>query len=553
MSLENYLQDCSAHYDVDQHLIWVIARTPGYHTRIKDGTKAYSTRDNMDYALGLLQRGKPDDLSRAHDIIETILPLQETNPTDQHYGIWGWFCEERPQQMNPADWNWADFIGARIAQMLTQHASQLKPDTAEKLRVALGHASRSIIKRNVQPNYTNIAIMGAVVTAAAGEILSDKAFLEYGRIRLARVLQVANETGGFTEYNSPTYTRVALEEVERALLMIKDPATRDSAEKLRHLAWRMLAERFHPATGQMAGPHARAYSDWIPGTLAHYLAEQTGAAVQPHEAPGKTFSLGNSHEHVRSIACPDDLKARFKKLPTDPYEVTTRFAIDPKGDIIGTTWLSGDACVGSVNNGIGWIQQRVMIGYWRTPEDSAICLKSQMLLNGHELSSSRCRQMQKGPRILSVWQLLTNSGHHHPNLNRAEGSVFEMTELVMSISIQGRGIDVRALGENRFELAAGDWRAVVSAAAGEFLDRTIVWEVAKTDGAVAVQAVLYRGPAKRVDFHHAPLKAACALELLGRGQQASVSPVSAAEQADGRILWSWNDLSVTSPVESEPF
>lgn len=552
MSLDGYLKDCESRYDASKHLVWQIARTPGYHTQIKDGTKAHPTRDNMDYALGLLERGTPADVARAHDVIGVILPLQETNPEDSHYGIWGWFCEERPQQMNPADWNWADFIGARIAQMLVVHAAKLRAETTEKLRVALGHASRAIIKRNVQPDYTNIAIMGAVVTAAAGEILSDAKFLEYGRNRLARVLEVANNTGGFTEFNSPTYTRVALEEVERALLMIKDPATRESAEQLRHIGWRMLAERFHPATGQMAGPHARAYSDWIPATLAKYISDQTGASVQPHLAPGKAFELQPMHELVTPLPCPDEFKDRFKKLPTDPYEVTTRFAIQAAGDIIGTTWLSGGACVGSVNKGIGWIQQRVLLGYWKTPQDSAIALKSQMLLNGHELASSRCRQTQKGPRVLSTWQLLTNSGHHHPNLNRAEGSVFEMTELAVRISIQGTGVEVRALGENRFELVAGSYRAVIHAPAGECCGRPLVWEVARTDGMAAVQAVLYRGPATRVDFHKAPLKMAVGLELLEQSQPITAAPISAVAQPDGSILWRWNDLSVAGPVASEP-
>ena len=80
--------------------------------------------------------------------------------------------------------------------------------------IALCGAAQSIFRRNVQPDYTNIAVMGAVVCAAAGEILDAAWLLDYGRRRLAACVAHTEYHGGFNEFNSPTYTVVAVQECQ---------------------------------------------------------------------------------------------------------------------------------------------------------------------------------------------------------------------------------------------------------------------------------------------------------------------------------------------------
>jgi hypothetical protein len=81
----------------------------------------------------------------------------------------------------------------------------------------------------VGADYTNIAIMGGGVCAAAGEMLGEAGLLDYGRRRLQRMVEHTAYHGGFNEYNSPTYTMVALWETERTLHLVRDPAVREAA------------------------------------------------------------------------------------------------------------------------------------------------------------------------------------------------------------------------------------------------------------------------------------------------------------------------------------
>jgi len=170
---------------------------PGYHTRVPNGAWAHPTRESLAYALDLLRTGEGWRVERAATIVRQVLTLQDTDPLSPTYGIWPWLLEEPLAAMAPPDWNWAD---------------ALPGDLAAEMRASLGHAAWSIFRRNVRLGYTNIAIMGAGVALAAGTLLDEPRLVEYGRRRLRALVEYTADQGGFAEYNSPTYTLVALRE-----------------------------------------------------------------------------------------------------------------------------------------------------------------------------------------------------------------------------------------------------------------------------------------------------------------------------------------------------
>lgn len=88
---------------------------------------------------------------------------------------------------------------------------------------------RSIFRRNVTTDYTNIAIMGAVVTAAAGEILERPVLLAYARRRFLSLKESIEENGSFNEYNSPTCTVIAIEELDRLSFLVRDRKCNETA------------------------------------------------------------------------------------------------------------------------------------------------------------------------------------------------------------------------------------------------------------------------------------------------------------------------------------
>ncbi len=485
---------------------------------MEDGACVHPTCGSLDHALKLLRDADCGLHDRAAQIIEAVMSLQDVDPLSATYGTWPHYLEEPLEQMRPADLNWADFCGARLAEILVCHHQKLPGSLVPDLRVALGHASWSIFRRNVGPGYTNIAFMGATVTLAAGEVLDDPRLLDYGRRRLNRLRRHAERAGGFSEYNSPTYTLVALDECDRILALVVDPAARGDAEFLRRMLWTMIAEHYHPGTCQWAGPHSRAYGDHLFAAAAAHLSAMTGVAIRPHPRVG----AGVAKPSPLARPCPDELLERFRRLPESTFEIRRRFIRrdDDAESVYGTTWFAPEACLGSVTYASLRDQRRPLLGYWHTADDPAVCLRLRFLHDGYDFSSALVRCRQSGPRVLAGFNMLTNLGDraHQHDPPRSPG-VFAAEDFRVRLQIQGVGATARRIDAQMFELSAGDWRAVIHAPPGNFAGNPVCWEIAPADdGWAAIDGVCHRGGLRTFDFNCETFLIGTGVELLRRDQ-----------------------------------
>ena len=507
---------------------------PDYHTRVPNGAWVHPTRESLDYALRLLQSGRKE---RAAVIVSKVLTLQDTDPTSKTYGIWPWLLEEPLAEMDPPDWNWADFCGARLAQLLVEHASDLPEDLVGATRTALGHAAASIFRRNVGPAYTNIAVMGAGVTLTAGELLGEPRLADYGRRRLRNIVEHTKHHGGFNEYNSPTYTVVTLIECERMLQLIRDSSARADAERLRRIAWRTIAEHYPPGTPQWAGPHSRAYSDRLDAGIAGYLSARTGVEVLPHPTSGVRDRL----EGTAPLPCPDDLVDRFRSPAREETELRSTF-IRRDGDesTLGTTWMSEEACLGSVSSDNLWDQRRVLLGYWRTEREPAVVLRLRFLHDGRDFSSACVRNVQSGPRILSAVGLLTGMGDAHHQLDVPASGTFDAEDFRVRYQLVGNGVAGRELGDGRFELYAGSHRAVIQTAPGRFGPHELAWKMERAEGRIYLDGVCYRGPRQRFDpVELGEVVIVSGLELLRADQPPAAKGPEVRENDNGTLEATW--------------
>ena len=548
---KSYFEQCNENYNPRLKMLGTTFKSPGYHSQVPDGTWVHTTRGSLQYAVALLRRGEPGDAERAADIVAKIISLQDTDPASRTYGIWSWLLEEPLDKMAPPDWNWADFCGAIIAQMLVDHADVLPEELIASMRSSLGHAARAIRKRNVGPNYTNIAIMGGGVCAATGELLDDAGMLDYGRQRLRRCVEHTKHHGGFNEYNSPTYTCIALYEAERTLHLVRDPATRKAAEFLRRAAWEVIAGSFHPATGQWAGPHGRAYHDRLSADATRYLSEQTGVAITPHPSMGSDSGPGS--DIIPHLPCPKDIVARFRALPSDPVELRRQFIRGsmPDQSVIGTTWHTADACLGTVNRSTFWTQRHPIIGYWRTDADPAVVFRVRFLHDDRDFASMAARITQQGGRALIVFGAMRRWGDWHPTLDRPTDGVFRAKDLRVRFELQGKGVLAESLGVGLFALVAGGRRVVIHTATSRFDDCPVQWELGQSNGRVFVDGICHHGDEKAFAFRE-PLEIvlAAGIELLTCDEPTtSASPTVSATQPDvAEAAWPTTELKVSTPM-----
>ena len=97
-----------AKYDPERRMVKAWRGANGYHSRLKN-CEVHEYRVTFELAYMLLNRDAEGDRAFAYDMLYRIIPKQDINPESKTYGIWAYFLEEDLDQMNPPDWNMADF------------------------------------------------------------------------------------------------------------------------------------------------------------------------------------------------------------------------------------------------------------------------------------------------------------------------------------------------------------------------------------------------------------------------------------------------------------
>ncbi len=400
-----------------------------YHTRLRTGACVHPTRESVEYAAALFETGVDWRIWRAADILRTVVNLQDTNESSPTYGIWSWFLEEPLEAMSPPDWNWADFIGAQLAQILCRSAEYLDFSLRSAVELALRHAAKSIMRRDVTMRYTNIAIMGTYVTVMAGTILEDPCLLEYGRNRLRKFQAFTEEWGGFPEYNSPTYTVVALAELSRMLRDFTDEDDRDIVRDLHDRAWREIAVHWHPFSGQWSGPHSRSYQTILsPGILGFI-----------RRGVGDHLSLNKKHtpslqEILLPIRCPEALISHFEG--EKPGTIHRQRILEGEPAIEGVSYLAKHIALSSAERGTFWNQSRAMTAYSRNC-DGPTAWHVRVLRDGYDYSSANLISSQSGPNILAAICFANDGGNVHCSLDRIKNESVEASDWRLRFQCHG--------------------------------------------------------------------------------------------------------------------
>jgi hypothetical protein len=527
-------------YDPEVNMVREPFRSPGYHTTLKSGF-THPTRSSINYALACLDTGDPELLKRAELIINKVISLQDQDPARRTYGIWSWFLEEPLAKMSPPDWNWADFIGAGLVQIALDHRSRLSPETALRVKEAILHAARSIQRRNVGPGYTNIAIMGSYVTLVAGELYGWTEVLAYGRARWQRFYDYTRELGAFNEYNSPTYTLVALREIARIRAHVQDEECRRIADSLNRLAWEEIAMHFHAPSGQWSGPHSRAYRNLLSADVYALFRQATGGAAELDTAPLSMSELRVPQQ------CPPEYIPYLQGLQ-QPREVIRTYA-QGTPPVVGTTYLTPLFAIGSVNTGDLWNQRRPLIAYWGSRAKPA-WFRIRFLHDDYDFSAAQIYSRQKKGRVLAGIAFATDGGDTHVSLYRLRDGAFKARDLRLRFE-WGGSASIDALhppaGVPGFVNVPSEGVnlgiAVQQAVFGSLEPH---WEKGRGGEACWMDLVFYSGAVR--DFKLNEITRAGIGLAVAISDRATSGDGLSSSVADGLIRQRWDDLELVTPL-----
>lgn len=494
-ALATYLEQMEPFFDPEAGLPATTWKSTGYHTRVASGTRVHEIIQALTYALALLEEGSPASVERALGMLDRVLPLQDLDPASATYGIWPYLVEEPLARMSPPDWNWADFPAVRLAYMLGVLKDRLPPAHCEAMQRALHAAARSIFRRNVGPDYTNICFKGAVVCAAAGELLDDAFLRDYARVRFEHFLAYIRSNGGFCEYSSPQYTMVVLQEAERALCTLRTAPLREAVVEVHRLCWDDLTAALHLPTGQLCGPLSRTYADLLEPQAAHEIGSRLGIPLfLPDNAVPSSVARAPACP-VPPLPCPGDLRRALIERPAESF-VRRRYVFsetNPKRERTASRWFGPDACLGSANYENLWTQRRPLLGHWRVANTTAVLRASIRHDGDRDFASGAMRIHQEGRSVLALASLVTDRGDFHDGLDRPANGVFRIADLHVSIQLRGPGATIAEPSPGVFTLSCGTWGAAVRPACGIFEDHSISWRAEQRLDEVVLRAVVDNG------------------------------------------------------------
>jgi hypothetical protein len=526
-------------YDPEEKMLTHTINGYNYHTDASSGV-FHHVHKSFSYAVHLLDLGDPQYTQRAFDVIEKTITLQDQDTKSKSCGVWPYYLEEPLAiKKSPVDYNWADWNAVLLLDVWMGHQYIIPDILKSKIKKALILAANSIQKRNVEPGYTNMAIMGTYVTYMVSHLFNIREMKEYANGRLKRFYDYTLDKGGFTEYNSPAYTPLALDELFRMKLHIIEPVAKQQIESLYSIGWEIIARHYHKPTGQWAGPHSRSYSTLVGGKFYAFLKEASNGKIDL-ETNVKRSNVRIKHqipEHLMHCF----LTSEYPRTELDVFE-----KVEPK--TIGTCYLTEKYALSTVNRSGLWNQRRPFLVYWGTVQ-SPKYLQVRLLHDDYDFSSALFFSQQNENKILAGINFISNGGDKHPSIDRLKDGKFVAWDLRLRFEFgnlaNSTALFLPAVNNEPFSLNVDDLKFNFHLYFAEFNGLKGHWEKGSDGKKSWIDFVLYSGPETTFDLIN--------INRAVMGFTFSIDPKDSVKaevsEKDGEMNAQWEDLRLNLPVK----
>jgi len=515
-----------------------------YHTDAESG-RYHHVRSSFQYAVAMLDLGDPQYRQRAFDVIAKTISLQDIDPESKSCGVWPYY-EEEPlsTKKSPIDYNWADFNAVSLLDIYMGHKDIIPSELLKKIEDALILAAKAVQKRNVGMGYTNIAIMGTYVTYVVSHLFDLPEMKDYAVARLQKFYDYTLEKKGFSEYNSPTYTIVALDELDRMKRHIVEPEARKIIDALYIIGWEIIATHYHKPSGQWAGPHSRSYNTLLHSSVAGIF----------HSASDGRIDLGYRDERydvkikhrIPEQLLPYFLAPVYPRIQRDVFENAS-----PK--ITGVSYLTDNYALSSVNRSNMWNQRRPFLAYWGSPEKPSY-LQLRYLHDFFDMAVGTWFSAQKDNTVLAAIIFTTNGGDKHNSIDVIKDGKFQAEDLRLRFEFGNTDVSKLALpakNNDPFSFNINGLQFNICLYRSTFGKYKGYWEKGSDQVASWIDFVLYSGDETEIDLE------AMYDAILGFSFCISAAGDSTPEEnvkyavKDGILVAEWNGLRVSVPVKPD--
>jgi hypothetical protein len=543
--LAGSLKSLHERYDPSEKMISKKISGYNYHTDATTGV-FHEVRGSFSYAVLLLDLGDKQFFQRAFEVIGKTISLQNQDTTSKSCGVWPYYMEEPlATKKAPIDYNWADFNAVSLLDVWMGHQAEIPQQLKGEIKDALILAAKAIRKRNVGAAYTNIAIMGTYVTYMVAHLFDLPDMKVYATKRLQNFYDYTLEKGGFSEYNSPTYTIVALDELFRMKSHIIEPSAKMQIDSLYSIGWETIARHYHQPSGQWAGPHSRSYSTLIKPSFYAILKEGSNGKIDvgieekrsdvkiKHQMPGYLLHYFLSPEYPRT--------------ETNVFEKN-----EPQ--TIGTCFMNKDYAVSSVSRSSLWNQRRPFLVYWGNVQ-SPKYLQVRFLHDDYDFSSASFYGQQIKNKLLAGINFIKNGGDKHISIDRLKEGKFKAKDLRLRFEFGNLtnldDLKIPVSADQPFKLSFGQLTFDLHLFTAKFGDLKGHWEKGGDNKIAWIDFVFFSGSEREIDLNEinqAVIGFTFAIDNSGKNAAIIKPTISGTE---GMMKVNWNGLTLELPMKPQ--
>lgn len=423
--LQSFVARIQPLYDPAARAVRLTSSSGLYGDILASRSAVYPIRESLVVAALLLEEGTPNGVSTAHAILDRVLFNPKGNLRQRNGLVAQWVDSD--STLPDADTNMKSFNMSFALCIFFRRRDRLKADLQERLLQDLSRISRLVMLRNVNVYYTNIALLDLFILLAASEIQRDSDIRSYAEQRASVVsAAILSSKGGFAEFLSPTYTSLDVMTTTFMTMFLRDANNKDLAIALHDKLWKHIANHWHVPTRQMAGPMARTYGDrwgaqlWLQKALHNRLPYRAF-----YQLDSSTFNFGLEWSTpLLDYSCPAELRDRFTVLNESRVvrevfcssRITQETGKDgPPGvrPVQGTSYLTPQFALSTVNQSDFWSQRRPMLLYWGQAISPGVG-KVQVLKDGQDFASAQFYSVQDANSVLALINFVSPGGDTTP-------------------------------------------------------------------------------------------------------------------------------------------